>query len=330
MAKVKIKIDAYSGYGNKNKIYCLGRVLVNKEMTITDEDSFIKHAVSVYKNAESDEIPWQKMQFTFAGETETIYTNTEGFYLIEDQFEDFVPKRLVEEIQLEINTEDFEKKWLNKELKAKGKIFYKSKNAKFGVISDIDDTILKTDVLSTMKWKIFYNTLFIKASKRMPIKDANIWYQKLSEGTGNNNNPFFYVSHSPWNLYNYLQEFLKINEFPEGPVLLRDFGLKAKDALQDYENHKRNEVIRILKMYPKLNFILIGDGGEKDAHIYLKLKKRFPKRIAAIFIHRLGNKAHQAKIEAITEGHEDYFFFVKNAKEATEISKKLGFIAEDN
>ena len=62
-----------------------------------------------------------------------------------------------------LSTEDFEKKWLNKKLKEKGKIFYKSENAKFGVISDIDDTILKTDVLSTLKWKIFYNTLFIKA-----------------------------------------------------------------------------------------------------------------------------------------------------------------------
>ena len=160
----------------------------------------------------------------------------------------------------------------------------------------------------------------------MPIKHANDWYQKLQGKDKENPNPFFYVSNSPWNLYEYLLDFLKLNKFPEGVVLLRDFGRNKKDKLQAYKKHKFFEVQNILKMYPTMEFLLIGDGGEKDAHIYLKIKEEFPKRICAIFIRRLGDKKHQAKIERIAKGHEEYFYFIKTAKQGIRISAKMGFI----
>ena len=39
-----------------------------------------------------------------------------------------------------------------------------SKQAEFGIISDIDDTILHTGLVSTLKWRVIYNTVFIEGA----------------------------------------------------------------------------------------------------------------------------------------------------------------------
>lgn len=327
MPKIKIKIIPYDGYGNKNKVYCRGRIIEDENLLISQKDSILITLYNSYKRVETDEIPYQKFIVKFGDFEKELKTNSEGYYLIKTTIKDLSTSNLFEKFTISINKEDYKKDWSKVPIKRKGKVFFPSPNAKFGIISDIDDTILQTDVLSTLKWKIFYNSLFINASKRMPIKHANLWYQKLKGKDKKNPNPFFYVSNSPWNFYEYLQEFLKVNNFPKGPLLLRDFGRNTKDRLQGYRKHKFYEAENILKMYPKMNFLLIGDGGEKDGLIYLKLKKLYPKQVKAIFILRLGDKKHQAIIEKLAEGHEDYFFFVKNADEGIEISEKLGLIS---
>lgn len=328
MNLLKIKILAYTGYGNKKRIVCRGRILVDKDTFESPEDTILKDLIKSYRRAESDEIPKQKFQIKFGDIVKGLRTNSEGFFYIKQKIENFEPKKRFENIKISILKEHKKDTWNKDRIQAIGKILFPDENAQFGIVSDIDDTILKTDVLSTFKWKIFYNTLFIKASKRLAIWDANTWYNLLKKGTKESENPFFYVSHSPWNIYTYLNEFLRINNFPEGPVLLRDFGRNKNDKLQSYRNHKTDEIESILKMYPKLPLILIGDGGEKDAHIYLALKEKYPKKIKAIFIRRLGDAKHQAKIERLQKGHEDYFFFIKTAKQGIKISKELGLISE--
>ncbi|MFT4643904.1 MAG: phosphatidate phosphatase APP1 [Planctomycetota bacterium] len=326
MAKTKIKIIPFIGYGHNSKFYCRGRIIEDENIKISQKDSILNTLLNSYKRVESDEIPHQAFKVKFGEYEQEFKTNSEGYYLIIGSLKDFTSTKLFEKFEVRIDKENYKEEWSKVAISKKGKILFPSKKAKFGIISDIDDTILKTDVLSTLKWKIFYNTLFIKASNRMPIKHANLWYQKLRGKDKLSQNPFFYVSNSPWNLYEYLQDFLKLNKFPEGVVLLRDFGRNKKDKLQAYKKHKFYEVENILKMYPKLEFLLIGDGGEKDANIYLKMKKMYPKQVKAIFIHRLGDKKHQSIIEKLSKGHEAYFFFVKNADEGIDICEKLGLL----
>ncbi len=313
----KIEIQAYLGYGYQNKIVCSGRILVDKGINVSTEDSFLKTVVNSYKRVETDEITHQKFTVKFHGFKKEYTTNSEGYFVIEETIKDFKNQVIFEKIHYEIKPKNYRKDWDKKAIKTVGEIMFPKPKAQYAVISDIDDTILKTDVLSTLKWKIFYNTLLIKAADRMPIKNANICYQELHKDI----NPFFYVSNSPCNLYVYLNRFLRINNFPKGPVFLRDYGLKPDDTHQNYHNHKANEVENIILMYPHLTFILIGDGAEKDAHIYLKIKQKYPQKIQAIFIHRLGDKKHQAIIEKLSKGHEDYFFFVENANEISKILK---------
>ena len=47
---------------------------------------------------------------------------------------------------------------------------------------------------------------------------------------------------------------------------------------------KQKEILNILKTYPKLSFILIGDSGEKDGDIYQEIASHFPKQVKAIYL----------------------------------------------
>lgn len=310
-----LQIQPYIGYANKNHISCYGRVL--KKRTIYDRTSFFFNILNSYKRIESDEIPHCEITYTINGYSNKTTTNSEGFYLINEKLP-FEIKEFQQTIQLAIT----DAKYANNKVVSDGTILIPDNNAKYAFVSDIDDTILHTNVLSFLKLKVFFNSFFLSAAKRKTIKDTPVWYQQLHQ----NMNPFFYVSHSPWNLYDYLLEFLQINKYPQGVVLLRDFGKKAKDAFQNYATHKKDETEKLLHHFPHLQFVLIGDGGEKDADIYLDLHQKYPDRIKAIFIHRLGEAKHQARIDKLKNGKESFFFFIKDVEEAMQISKQIGLI----
>src|SRR5690606_32076573 len=130
------------------------------------------------------------------------------------------------------------------------------------------------------------NTLFNNAHTRLPFAGVSEFYRALQSGrNGKRNNPFFYVSSSPWNLYDLLIDFLDLNNIPEGPLLLRDFGLDHNKAgSSDHMGHKFKEIENILTTYPHLNFILIGDSGQDDPVIYKEVVKKYPNRILVIYI----------------------------------------------
>ena len=92
-----------------------------------------------------------------------------------------------------------------------------------------------------------------------------------------------------------LEEFLSLNGLPNGPILLRDFGIPYQEHPGNYKGHKHSSIVRILNTYPELPFILIGDSGEKDAYIYWAVAQEFPGRIAATYIRdvRSGRRARR-------------------------------------
>jgi phosphatidate phosphatase APP1 len=134
------------------------------------------------------------------------------------------------------------------------------------------------------------------ARTRKPFKGVAAFYQALQVG----GNPFFYVSKSPWNLYEPLVELFERQRLPMGPLLLRDYGrhlLFGRD-----EGHKLVQIERILATYPQLQFILIGDSGERDPEIYSDVVRSHPDRVRAIYIRSVQMKASRvAAIERLIE-----------------------------
>jgi len=148
---------------------------------------------------------------------------------------------------------------------------------------------------------MLYTTFFKNAAQRLPMEGMVEMLQRFSRGSdGKRQNPVFYVSHSPWNIYDLLSEFLDLQQFPKGPILLRDYGFKPSG---DFRNHKITSIGQILTTYPDLPFILLGDSADEDADFYLEVAKAFPNRIKAIYIRQTRNTRNARRISKLIENH---------------------------
>jgi phosphatidate phosphatase APP1 len=149
---------------------------------------------------------------------------------------------------------------------------------------------------------------------------------------GKRNNPFFYVSSSPWNLYDLLVDFLDLNKIPPGPLLLRDFGLRKQEFAGSTANHKLTEIENILLTYPHLNFVLIGDSGEKDPAIYSEVVRKYPNRILVIYIRDVQLKDREkiaVDISKELEGNKIEMIIVDNTAEAAQHAAKINLIFKE-
>ena len=78
---------------------------------------------------------------------------------------------------------------------------------------------------------------------------------------------------------------ISLREMPEGPIMLRDWGLSERELLPTSHGSHKTEAIRsIVELYPTLPFVLIGDSGQEDPEIYREIVARYPSRILAIYI----------------------------------------------
>ncbi|NJO87235.1 MAG: App1 family protein [Lewinella sp.] len=138
------------------------------------------------------------------------------------------------------------------------------------------------------------------AGNRRAFAKVAEFYQALQLGPEQTaQNPFFYLSNSPWNLHDLLEDFLLLNELPAGPMLLRDFGLRYNDQPTKFKGHKVEMLRRILTTYPQLPFILLGDSGEHDTDIYLTAAQEFPRQILHIYIRDVDHNKRAKRIKAL-------------------------------
>ena len=136
-----------------------------------------------------------------------------------------------------------------------------------------------------------------------------------------------YLSNSPWNLYEYLKLFLDHNGFPKGPILLRNFRTPFDRSLKPEKPHKQKEITNILKTYPDMKFILIGDSGEHDASIYTEIAAQFTNRILAIYLRSVKHKKQMQRVQSIIDDFETTpVLMVETSKQAVEHARENGFI----
>uniref|UniRef100_UPI003AB60B2A phosphatase domain-containing protein n=2 Tax=unclassified Winogradskyella TaxID=2615021 RepID=UPI003AB60B2A len=135
------------------------------------------------------------------------------------------------------------------------------------------------------------------------------------------------VSHSPWNLYRYLELFLKQNDFPKGPILLRSVSEALKKKELGDKPQKQKEILNLLKTYPDLPFILIGDSGEHDPDIYIEVAEKFPNRILAIYLRSVKHKKKMLRVRRLIENYSlTPVLLVENSQQAIEHAREHGFI----
>ncbi len=152
--------------------------------------------------------------------------------------------------------------------------------ARFGVVSDIDDTMMQTGAYSLARnlWTTFTGSY----RTRRVFPDA---VRLMDHLAAHGRNPVFYVSSSPWNLHAFLEQVFDRAGLVAGPMFLRDYGIGRDQFItRGHGSHKSDAIDRILGANPGLPFVLIGDTGQKDAAIYRDACRRHPGRVRAVIL----------------------------------------------
>jgi phosphatidate phosphatase APP1 len=273
-------IVPYLGYGTADKLMVSGRVLEDNGFTPSrDADRTWRNLINMYKRFKTDEVPGARIRALFQGVEREATADQEGYFSLEIHPTQPLDSQPWQEVELELLNPPSRD---GQPVRAAAQVLVPSVTAKFGTISDVDDTVISTKV--TNKLKMILTVILLNEHTRKPFEGVAAFYRALQKGaSGDDDNPIFYVSNSPWNLYTLLLEFLKVQEIPIGPLLLRDFGDHVLYS-KDHHGHKRSNIKRILEAFPQLPFVLIGDSGEQDPEIYREIVKEYSGRIRVIYI----------------------------------------------
>lgn len=264
------QIMAYRGYGNDECVWVRGRLLANKLYGgPKDDDTWWDNLKATYERWESDEVPGETIRLTFGTEGKSVVTDDEGYYEASFSIDGAAPRP--DAVVAMHDREDCT-------LTAVHRLALLHPDASFMVISDVDDTVIHTGITDLLRAAQL--TFLNNAKTRKPLAGVDGLYRALARGNAADPvNPIFYLSNSAWNMYDLLRDFLDLNDLPEGPLLLRDLGLGT-----DSSNHKIETLRRLLERYDTLPAVLVGDSGQHDAEIYLRLAEEHPDRVAAIYI----------------------------------------------
>jgi phosphatidate phosphatase APP1 len=329
--KDPLQIITFQTYGTQNHLYLRGRAIEDESINLEQKGAF-KLFFNAWKRFETDEVKNAEL-IVKIGDDALFYTKTDnnGYFLLDERVDDISNYASKDGwVPLEIS---YKQEQITRPVQSNNQfsaeMLIPSKSASFGVISDIDDTILHTGLVSVLKWRVLFNTLLTSAGKRLPLDGTPEFYHLLHQGkSGNDANPIFYVSHSPWNLYRYLEYFLKKNDFPKGPIILRNFPSLFVRKPKNEKPQKQKEILNLLQAYPNLKFILIGDSGEHDPVIYLEIAEAYPERIAAIYLRRVNHKRRMARAYKLYKNYKKVpVLLVRSTDEAIKHAKRHGFIS---
>lgn len=317
-------VKVYHGYGHTKNLVVYGHVLKGR---FSPQSHYTNNAVVNFFNLIKlffiTPLPEVKIKLQWQDQIFYTTTETDGFFKFEWQSKKEVLAGW-HDIRVDLMN-DKEKITASGE----GKIFVPH-STQYGFISDIDDTVLISHSGTT--GKKLWSMLTKNPRSRKTFADVVNYYQVLSTAHTEANipNPFFYVSSSEWNLYDYLNEFFKFNQLPKGAFLLNE--IKKLHQLLKVGNTKHqgkfNRIERVLQVFPKQQFVLLGDNSQKDPNIYKQIADKYPDQIFAIYIRDISSKKkHLTKqiLESL-QNKSIYTLQYKHTNEAKEHSRSVGLL----
>ncbi len=309
----RLQLDAYRSYGTATRFYIKGRLLGDRGLRPqAATDSGWRNFRSMVRRFNSREIAGAGLMAELPdGSQHAVSTDDEGYFtlILEPHALPAPQAYLWYPIPVRVARLPTAFAADQPAVRATASVLVPPPGAEFGVISDLDDTVFETS--ATNIFKMLARTLLSNAHSRQPFAGVPAFYRQLMYGrTGRPDNPFFYVSSSPWNLYDMLEEFMALHDMPPGPLLLRDLsiarpkttpppGVTGSAAI--HFAHKLHEIDDLLTTYPELPFVLLGDSGQEDARIYREVVRRHPGRIKAIYIRDVQVPARAALVGPIIE-----------------------------
>jgi phosphatidate phosphatase APP1 len=184
---------------------------------------------------------------------------------------------------------DLEPGWQNFMISVEGQepveagAFIVAKDTTFGVVSDVDDTVMVTAL--PRPFIAFWNSFVLDEHARLPVPGmAVLLDQLLRQHPGA---PMVYLSTGAWNVAPTLWRFLGRHLFPAGSMLLTDWGPTHERWFRSGREHKLTNLRRLATEFPDVKWLLIGDDGQHDEAIYSQFMDEHPDSVAGVAIRRL-------------------------------------------
>jgi phosphatidate phosphatase APP1 len=325
------QVVMYRGFGSHEEVFVSGRVLANRPIpAATASDAWWRNLASALRHLESDEVTGAEVRLSLHGVDHLAVTDDEGYFRAWLRPAAWPREtRLWHDVQAEVTRPLHPDQHA---VNATGSVIVPRGTAAFGVISDIDDTVIRTD--ATRLLSMLRRTLLENARTRLPFPGVAHFYGALHGGMqGTAGNPLFYVSSSPWNLYPLLTDFLEHQHIPLGPLLLRDWGISERGVLPtSHGSHKLGAIRQILDCYPALPFILIGDSGQEDPEIYSAIVHDYGQRILAVYIRDVTHSGRARAITALAQevaGAGSELLLASDTLECARHAARKGWIEEE-
>ena len=268
-------VVVYDGWATPSSLRITGRVLEDQNEALpTKKDSASANLWENLKALESDEIPGANVSVAVGDRVFAATADRDGVFEV-------VAKNLPAEERLKVGVLPVVVTLTSPETfkgVGNGKLYVHPDIETTGVISDIDDTVVRTYVPD--KARMVKEVLLKNATQLEPVTGAATNYQQAVKAGVY---AFFYVSGSPQNLYPRLRKLLDDNGFPGGPIVLKNLG---DDKLFAQDDYKLNRIEKLLAAFPQMRFVCVGDSGERDPEIYAAIRQKHPDRVVAIVIRK--------------------------------------------
>jgi phosphatidate phosphatase APP1 len=318
-----LEILPYRGYGTMERALIKARVLEDNRAPPPDtRRPLLTSALVSYKRFATEEIPGARVRVRWDGQEHHTRTDEEGFVNLWVR----PPPGTApgwHRVQLTLDEP-------GESASATAEVLLVGDRAELGVISDLDDTVIVTGVRNLIRraWALFMS----ETADRLPFEGVRGFYEALRAGaSGDADNPIFYVSSSPWNLYPHLQHFLELHGIPPGPIVLRDWGLTRHGfAPGGGHGHKQDKLREIMDAFPDLTFVLIGDSGQQDPEHYAAIAQERPHQVRGIHIRDVtATRAREQVLRRLAErvrAAGSDMVLVADTAEAAEDAARRGWI----
>lgn len=162
-------------------------------------------------------------------------------------------------------------------------VFIVDPKVRFGLVSDIDDTVMVTAL--PRPFLAAWNTFVLNEHARRPVPGMAVLYERIMRT--HPGAPVVYLSTGAWNVAPTLNRFLERNLYPQGALLLTDWGPTHDRWFRSGREHKRTSLERLASEFPKVRWLLVGDDGQHDETLYGDFEREHPDNVAGVAIRQL-------------------------------------------
>ena len=260
----------YTGYGGDGWIRVLGRVLLTRATGAADAEKNRYKSIRGWRSFTSVPVDDVEVLVTAGGREFRVRTDRGG--VVDTRIEVTLP---VGWNTIELSTSDSPV--------VEASIYVVDPAVEFGVISDIDDTVMVTAL--PRPFLAAWNTFVLDEHARRPVPGMAVMYERLART--HPGSPVIYLSTGAWNVAPTLGRFLSRNLYPAGALLLTDWGPTHDRWFRSGRDHKHDTLRRLAEEFPTVKWLLVGDDGQHDEELYGEFATEHPGSVTAVCIRQL-------------------------------------------